>query len=83
MVWLAIVTVTFTAAEALERKLELPEYNAVSVYVPGANEVVETEATPAEFRVAVPSCEDPFWKITVPAGVVVPVPFTIAVNVND
>lgn len=60
--------VTETAGDTLGRKLGLPEYSAVSLYVPGARDAVESVATPDGSRVPVPSSLDPFLKLTVPVG---------------
>ena len=76
----AAFTVTESAAEVLERKLALPEYAAVRLYVPAARDVVDSVATPEAFNVAVPRTVDPFRKLTVPDGVVVPV--TVAVKAS-
>ena len=75
-------TVTETAAEVLERKLALPAYRAVRLYVSAASEVVVSVATPEESSVAVPSSADPFMKLTVPEGAMLPMPWTVAVRVR-
>jgi hypothetical protein len=85
-------TVTETAAEVLERKLAfpeswavglaVPEYAAVRLYVPAASDVVDSVATPEAFRAAVPSSVEPFRKLTVPDGTVVPLPPTVAVRAS-
>ena len=76
------MTTTETAAEVLERKLALPAYLTVKLSVPVAREVVDIVATPEEFRVAVPSSVEPLRKLTVPVGVTVPLPLTVAFKVN-
>jgi hypothetical protein len=50
--------------------------------VPAASVDVETDATPEALTVADPNCADPFMKLTVPVGVVVPEPLTVAVSVS-
>jgi hypothetical protein len=66
----------------LLRELELPAYCAVRLYFPAARADVDNVATPEEFRVPVPRTVEPFRKLTVPAGVVVPLPLTDAVKVR-
>jgi hypothetical protein len=73
-------TVTGTAAEVLPRKLPWLAYTAVRLYEPPAKDVVESVATPEEFSVAVPSTAEPFMKLTVPVGTVVPL--TVAVRLS-
>jgi len=51
--------------------------------VPAANDEVERVATPEELTAPVPSCVDPFMKVTVPLGVGPPLSPTTAVNVTD
>ena len=85
----AASTVTNTVAEA---GLPLPdtcgwvavalEYSAVMLYVPTAIDVIDSVATPEEFRAAVPSTAEPFIKLTVPAGDAVPVSATVAVKIS-
>jgi hypothetical protein len=48
-------TVTDAAAEVLVRKVALPMYSAVRLYVPAAKDEVESVATPEELTVAEPS----------------------------
>ena len=43
---------------------------------------MESVATPAAFRVTVPSAVAPFMKLTVPPGMIAPVPFTVAVKIR-
>jgi hypothetical protein len=78
----AAFTVTETAAEVLARKPAVPEYAAVRLYVPAASDVVDSVATPEVFRAAVPSSVEPFRKLTVPDGTVVPLPPTVAVRAS-
>jgi hypothetical protein len=66
----------------LETELAFPAYAAMRVYFPEARVAVESVATPEAFSVAVPSSVAPFMKMTVPAGVTVLAPFTVAVKVN-
>jgi hypothetical protein len=73
-------TVTATAAEVLASWLPWPAYAAVKLYVPADRVVVKIVATPKEFSVPVPSTVEPFRKLTVPVGTVVPL--TVAVRVN-
>jgi hypothetical protein len=81
VVWL--FTVTETPAEVLERKLLSPPYWTVRLYVPGASDVGDSVATPEGLRVPVPSCVEPFRKVTVPVGHTEPSPVSVAVNVSD
>jgi hypothetical protein len=74
----AALTVTEAAADVLAGKLAVPVYWAARLYVPTARDVVDSVATPEEFRVAVPSTVEPFMKLTVPVGEVVPL--TVAVR---
>jgi hypothetical protein len=55
-------------------------YWAVRLFAPLAREVVESVATPDEFRVAVPSSAEPFRNLTEPPGTVLPLPSTVAVR---
>jgi hypothetical protein len=66
----------------LAREIALPAYCAVRLWDPSARVVVDSVATPEEFRVAVPSTVEPFRKLTVPAGTVVSLPLTVAVKVR-
>jgi hypothetical protein len=85
----AASTVTNTVADA---GLALPDpcglapvalgYWAVMLYVPTARDVIDNVATPEEFRAAVPITAEPFMKLTVPVGGVVPLSFTVAVKIS-
>jgi hypothetical protein len=57
-------------------------YCAVMLYVPTARDVIESVATPAESRGAVPITAEPFMKLTVPVGEAVPVSDTVAVKTS-
>lgn len=57
-------------------------YWAVMLYVPTANDVIDSVATPEEFRAAVPITAEPFMKLTVPPGDVVPLSVTVAVRIS-
>jgi hypothetical protein len=81
-VTVAAFTVTETAADVLERKLAVPVYWAVRLYVPAPRDVGGSVATPEEFRVAVPSTVEPFMKLTVPVGTVVPFSLTVATRIS-
>jgi len=50
--------------------------------VPAASVEVEIDATPDAFTEDEPNCAVPFMKLTVPLGIVVPEPLTVAVRVN-
>jgi hypothetical protein len=88
---IAALTVTKTVADALAG-LALPDpcgvglvvlgYWAVRVYVPTAREVMGSVATPEEFRTAVPITVEPFMKLTVPVGTLVPLSLTDAVRTS-
>jgi hypothetical protein len=88
----AALTVTKTVADALATGPALPDpcgvglvvlgYWAVRLYVPTARDVMDSVATPEEFRAAVPSTVDPFMKLTVPVGEVVPLSLTVAVRIS-
>jgi hypothetical protein len=80
--WADAVTVTETVPDVLPREAVFPAYWAVIEYVPVASEDVEIDATPEAFTVAEPRDAPPFMKLTVPVGVVVPEPFTVAVSVS-
>ena len=60
----------------------MPAYCAVRLYVPAARAEVDNVATPEAFKVPVPSVVEPFRKVTVPAAIVLPLPFTDAVKVK-
>ena len=85
----AASTVTNTVADAA---LALPDpcgfvvvtlgYWAVMLYVPTARDVIDSVATPEEFRAAVPITADPFMKLTVPVGDDVPLSVTVAVKIS-
>jgi hypothetical protein len=85
----AASTVTNTVADA---GVALPDpcgllpvtlgYSAVMLYVPTARDVIDSVATPEEFRAAVPITEDPFMKLTVPVGGAVPLSVTVAVKMS-
>jgi hypothetical protein len=85
----AASTVTNTVADA---GLALPDpcgllpatlgYWAVMLYVPTARDVIDSVATPEEFRTAVPMTADPFMKLTVPVGEGVPLSVTVAVKMS-
>jgi hypothetical protein len=55
-------------------------YWAVMLYVPTARDVIDSVATPEEFRAAVPITAEPFIKLTVPVGDAVPL--TVAVKIS-
>ena len=59
----------------------VPVNLAVSVWAPTANVLNNRVAFPKLFTAAVPRTVDPFKKVTLPAGAVVPVPFTVAIKV--
>jgi hypothetical protein len=85
----AALTVTNTVADA---GLALPDpcgvepvvlgYWAVRLYVPTASDVIDSVATPEEFRPAVPITVEPFMKLTVPTGEVPPLSVTVAVRIS-
>jgi hypothetical protein len=73
-----VVTVTEAAADVLARKLELPIYRAVRLYVPAGRDAIDSVATPEEFTLPDPSTVDPFMKLTVPDSEPVPLVLTVA-----
>ena len=85
----AASTVTNTVADA---GLALPDpcgllpvtlgYWAVRLYVPTARDVIDSVATPDEFRAAVPRTEEPFIKLTAPVDTAVPFSVTVAVRMS-
>jgi hypothetical protein len=88
----AASTVTKTVADALAAGLAPLDpcgvepavlgYWAVRLYVPTANDVIDSVATPEEFRAAVPRTVAPFIKLTVPVGTAVPLSVTLAVRMR-
>ncbi len=52
------------------------------LYVPTARDVIDSVATPEEFRAAVPITAAPFMKLTVPVGEEVPPSVTVAVKIS-
>jgi hypothetical protein len=63
------VAVTSNAEEVEVVKAVLPEYSAVTMFVPGKRLDVVKAATPDELTFAVPSSVLPRKKLTVPSGV--------------
>ena len=57
-------------------------YWAIMLYVPTAKDVIDSVATPAEFKAAVPITEEPFMKLTVPVGDFVPLSDMVAVRIS-
>jgi hypothetical protein len=76
------LTTTETASDALERKLEFPEYLAVRRYFPTAREVEGSFARPEESRSAIPRTVEPFRNVTFPASLVAPFACTVALRTN-
>jgi hypothetical protein len=80
-----VVSCTFTSTETAEEvlvlKLSFPVYFAERLYLPTANDEVESVAAPDAFKATVPNTVSPFKNVTEPAGlVVVPVERTVAVR---
>ena len=76
------MTITLAAGDVLDRKLVLPEYCAVRLYLPTASDAVDTVATPEEFKAAVPRTALPFRKVTVPVCMAAPFACTVAVRIS-
>jgi hypothetical protein len=74
------LTKTETAGEALERKLEPPEYLAVRLCFPTGSEAVESFAKPEEFTSALPRTVDPFRNSTFPSGLLLLCASTLALR---
>jgi hypothetical protein len=84
VVVLAWLTVCETVLELLGPKRAVPPYEAVRLWDPAVRVETVSVATPAPFRVPVPSDVAPSRNITVPVGVVGPVTrATVAVSVVD
>ena len=76
------LTTCVNTAEVLPAKFESPPYTAIIACDPSDNIDVVNVACPPEFSTSVPSVDDPSLKVTVPAGMPVGVPATVALNVT-
>ena len=81
-VLVATMAVTPTAEDMEVANAVLPEYSAVTMFVPGGRLEVISVATPDELTFAVPSSVLPLKKLTVPAGIPVGAGATVAVSVT-